>query len=989
MNQNQKLTKEELALRDEIIGKLNRHYGRTLEDATPSHLYKAVSLTLRDKIMEKWTPYRHFMRRKKEKEVYYLSFEFLMGRSLSNNLLNMGMTEEFRHVVESLGLDLNTLIDVEQDAGLGNGGLGRLAACFIDSLATLDLPAYGCSIRYEYGLFKQKIIDGQQVEVPDPWLEDGTMWEIARPEEQVEVKFGGTIRTAYDDYGKMKVYNDDATTILAIPYDVPVSGYHNTIVNTLRLWQAKSPEYMDMGAFSGGDYVKAVEQRALAETLSKVLYPEDNHPEGKALRLKQQYFFVSATVQWIVQRFIRYHGHNFSLFPEKVAIHINDTHPTLAIPELMRILMDQECLGWDEAWDICQKTFAYTNHTIMSEALEKWPMDLFQRLLPRIWMIVDEINNRLVASLKYSYGEDWGKINYMSVIAHGYVSMANLCLCTCHAVNGVSKLHTDILCKDVFRDYYYRAPEKFHAITNGITFRRWLRLANPELSQVISDAIGEEWITDSAQLKKLEAFATDTEFQKKFAAAKLEKKKQLAAYIKEHNGVTIDPTSIFDVQVKRLHEYKRQLLNVLHILYLYNKLKIDPGFKMYPRTFIFGAKAAPGYKMAKLIIRLINSVADMINNDASIDGKIKVVFIENYSVSLAQMIIPAADVSEQISTASKEASGTGNMKFMLNGALTVGTLDGANVEMSECVGMDNIYIFGMKAEQVLNAYAYRISHSAELYAQNPELHRILDMLVDGTICPEEPNRYYDIYQSLIFGQDGQMADVYMVLQDFEDYVRIQEKVNAEYQTPAVWNKKAILNVAGAGFFSSDRTILEYNEKIWHLSPVHELDHAPKATVKAASKATASKKKSTAKKANESAKSVKTTAEKTSKAVKATASTVSSTAKKEVVKAKEAVKTETAKAATAVKKEAAKSAEAVKKTAQKAKKTVKSESTKAMNTVKKEAAKATDSAKKAVKEKTAEAIKKAPEVKEAAKTTAKKAKVAAQTLKEAVKDAKKK
>ena len=937
MNQHVTLTKKEQALRDEIIGKLNRHYGRTLEDATPSHLYKAVALTLRDRIMEKWTPFRHYMRKAKEKEVYYLSFEFLMGRSLSNNLLNMGLTEEFRHVVQSLGLDLKTLINVEQDAGLGNGGLGRLAACFIDSLATLDLPAYGCSIRYEYGLFRQKIIDGQQVEVPDPWLEDGTMWEIARPEEQVEVKFGGTIRQDVDEYGKMRFNNDDATTILAIPYDVPVSGYNNTVVNTLRLWQAKSPEYMDMGAFSGGDYIKAVEQRALAETLSKVLYPEDNHPEGKALRLKQQYFFVSATVQWIVQRFKRYHGRKFYLFPEKVAIHINDTHPTLAIPELMRVLMDQEGLGWDQAWDICTKTFAYTNHTIMSEALEKWPMEMFQRLLPRIWMIVDEINNRLVAELHHSYGDDWGKINYMSVIAHGYVSMANLCLCTCKAVNGVSKLHTDILCKDVFRDYYNRTPQKFHAITNGITFRRWLKIANPELSKVITEAIGEDWITQSEELKKLEAFASNPDFQAKFAAAKLEKKKQLAAYIKEHNGIEVDPTSIFDVQVKRLHEYKRQLLNVLHILYLYNRVKNDPSFQMYPRTFIFGAKAAPGYKMAKLIIHLINEVADMINNDASIDGKIKVVFIENYSVSLAQMIIPAADVSEQISTASKEASGTGNMKFMLNGALTVGTLDGANVEMSECVGMDNIYIFGMKAEQVLKAYEYRISRSAEIYAQNPELHRILDMLVDGTICPEDPHRYYEIYQSLLFGQGGQMADVYMVLADFEDYVRIHEQVNAEYQNQALWNKKAILNVAGSGFFSSDRTILEYNDKIWHLKAVHKLGEE--------------KKPSPAKKAAPK------------KAV--------TTAKKAATKAVKTIKEEAAKTGAKAKAEAAKA----KDTATKA--------------VKESATKAKTATTKAVKETATKAAKKAPEAKEAVKKTAGKAKAVAETVKDAVKDAKKK
>ncbi len=810
-----KLTANQQQIKDEILGKLSRHYGRTLEDATKSHIYKAAALTIRDKMMEKWTAYRRQQRTAQRKELFYLSFEFLMGRSFGNNLLNIGLTNDYDKVLKSMGCSLEEIASQESDAGLGNGGLGRLAACFLDSLATLELPSFGCSIRYEYGLFKQLIVNGEQVETPDNWLNDGSVWEIPRPEEKVTVRFGGEVNTYMTENG-LKVDYTNTTNVVGIPYDVPIVGYDAKIVNTLRLWSARAERDLDMSSFSGGDYLRAVEEKALAEVLSKVLYPEDNHQEGKALRLRQQYFFVSCTVQWIISRFKRHHkGMDLDKLPEFIAIHINDTHPAIAIPELMRILMDEEGMGWDQAWDIVCRVFAYTNHTILAEALEKWPMDMFKRLLPRIYMIVDEMNRRLVNDLQARYGDDWGKINYMSIIAHDYINMANMCLATCHKVNGVSGLHTDILRNDVFRDYNNLAPDKFVSITNGITYRRWLRLANPELSDLITSKIGKGWVKDVSKLEKLLPFADDKEFQQQFKAVKLKKKQELAAYIKEHNGIDVDPNSIFDVQVKRLHEYKRQLLNVLHILYLYNKLKTDKSFDMYPHTFIFGAKASPGYARAKLIIKLICDVAKVINNDPDVNSKLKVVFIENYGVSLAQKIIPAAEISEQISTAGKEASGTGNMKFMANGALTIGTLDGANVEMRECVSDENIFIFGMKTPEVNRELQFNENSSQNIYTSNAEVRKVLDMLIDGTICPSDPGKYQDLYQTLIFGDHGR-ADVYMVVRDFEAYCEIHRVADKQYRDEELWLKKAITNVAMSGFFSSDRTINEYNDKIWNL-----------------------------------------------------------------------------------------------------------------------------------------------------------------------------
>jgi len=810
-----RLTENQKQIKEEILGKLSRHYGRTLEDATKSHIYKAAALTIRDKMMERWTAYRRQQRTAQRKELFYLSFEFLMGRSFGNNLLNIGLTNDYDKVLKSMGCSLEEISSQESDAGLGNGGLGRLAACFLDSLATLELPSFGCSIRYEYGLFKQLIVDGEQVETPDNWLNDGSVWEIPRPEEKVIVRFGGDVNTYMTEDG-LKVDYTNTTNVVGIPYDVPIAGYNAKIVNTLRLWSARAEHDLDMLSFSGGDYLRAVEEKALAEVLSKVLYPEDNHQEGKALRLRQQYFFVSCTMQWIISRFKRHHkGMDLDRLPEFIAVHINDTHPAIAIPELMRILMDEEGMGWEQAWDIVCRVFAYTNHTILAEALEKWPMDMFQRLLPRIYMIVDEMNRRLVEDLHSRYGDDWGKINYMSIIAHNYINMANMCLATCHKVNGVSGLHTDILRNDVFRDYNNLTPDKFVSITNGITYRRWLRLANPELSDLITSKIGKGWVKDVSQLEKLLPYADDKEFQQQFKAVKLKKKQELAAYIKEHNGIDIDPGSIFDVQVKRLHEYKRQLLNVLHILYLYNKLKTDKSFDMYPHTFIFGAKASPGYARAKLIIKLICDVAKMVNNDPSVNSKLKVVFVENYGVSLAQMIIPAAEISEQISTAGKEASGTGNMKFMINGALTIGTLDGANVEMRECVGDDNIFIFGMKTPEVNRELQFNENSSQDIYTSNAEVRKVLDMLIDGTICPSDPGKYQDLYQTLIFGDHGR-ADTYMVVRDFEAYCEIHRVADKQYRDEKLWLKKAITNVALSGFFSSDRTINEYNDKVWNL-----------------------------------------------------------------------------------------------------------------------------------------------------------------------------
>jgi len=813
-----KLTKKEEALKSEIVGKIERHFGKTLDDATPKMIYTACALTARDMIMSKWAVSHKEVKEAGSKKLYYLSFEFLMGRLLSTNILNLMQTKEYVNVLKNLGYDISEIAELENDAGLGNGGLGRLAACFIDSLTTLDLPAYGCTIRYEYGLFKQKIVDGYQTELPDPWLEDGNAWEIARPEETVEVKFGGNVCPDWKD-GRMAFKYEPSHTIIAMPYDVPLVGYDSKIVNKLRLWSAKSPDRMNMKEFNSGNYVRAEEEKQLAEVISKVLYPEDNHNEGKELRLKQQYFLVSATLQWILREFGDRYNYNWSMLPEKAVIHINDTHPTLAIPELMRILIDEMDLGWDEAWTITTKVFAYTNHTVMSEALEKWDRDMFKRVLPRIAMIVEEIDRRLKEYLEVVYPNDPLKHKYMAIIDDNKVFMANLCLASCFAVNGVSKLHTQILTDDIFADYCRLNPTSFHAITNGITFRRWIANCNSELAKLITDKIGKGWLKDSIKLKKLAAFADDAEFRAAFAEIKHKNKVALAEYIKEHNGIEVDPESIFDVQAKRLHEYKRQLLNVLHIIAEYDELIENPNKPYVPKTYIFAAKAAPGYTRAKLIIKLINSVAQKVNNDPRLAGKLKVVFLENYGVSIAEKLVVAADISEQISTAGKEASGTGNMKFMLNGAITIGTLDGANVEMLEQVGEDNIYIFGLEADEVHARERYNDTNEVkDIYTTNQALRKALDHLIDGTFSDGNAQIFRDLYQTLLFGDYGN-PDVYMVLRDFESYSRTHDKLSELYKNRDEWMKKAIMNTASAGFFSSDRTIKEYNDKIWHLNPL--------------------------------------------------------------------------------------------------------------------------------------------------------------------------
>ena len=815
-----KLTAKQEALKSEIIGKINRHFGKVLEEATPQMVYAACALTVRDKIMEKWAQSHREVKKEGSKKLYYLSFEFLMGRLLCTNVLNLMQTADYEEVLADLGYSLSDIAELENDAGLGNGGLGRLAACFIDSLTTLDLPAYGCTLRYEYGLFRQKIVDGFQTELPDTWLEHGNAWEVARPEEAVKVSFGGDVHTYWED-GRMKVSYSNERTVLAVPYDVPLCGYDSKIINKLRLWGAQSTSDFNMHAFNAGDYSRAIEEKELASVISKVLYPEDNHTEGKELRLKQQYFLVSATLQWILKEFESRNGADWSKLPDKIVIHINDTHPTMAIPELMRILMDEKGLNWEESWDIVTHVFAYTNHTVMSEALEKWPQDMFRRVVPRLYMILEEMNRRLMERVEAFYPGDKGKHDYMAILSNNQVSMANTCLASVFAVNGVSKLHTDILKQDIFRDYYMMDKDRFHAITNGITFRRWIANCNPELTKLIDKTIGKGWLKDADKLAKIAKFANDEDFQKKYDKIKRANKKMVADYILEHNGVQVNPDSIFDIQCKRLHEYKRQMMNILHIIVEYNRILTDANYaeNYYPKTYIFGAKAAPGYKRAKTIIKLINSVGEMINNDARINDKIKVIFIENYGVSIAEKLVTAAHVSEQISTAGKEASGTGNMKFMLNGAVTVGTMDGANVEMYEQVGEDNIYIFGLRADEV--DARLRVMGNDEvknIYATNAHLRGALEQLINGSIVPGNTNIFMDLYNTLLFGDYG-YADTYMVLRDFEDYMRTQEQISKDYQDRKTWIAKQIMNTAMAGFFSSDRTIKEYNEKIWKLNPI--------------------------------------------------------------------------------------------------------------------------------------------------------------------------
>ena len=794
-------------------------YRKTLKEATQQEIYQAVSLAVKDVVMDEWMATQQVIEKDDPKILYYMSMEFLMGRALGNNLINLGAYGEVKEALEEIGLDLSVIEDQEPDPALGNGGLGRLAACFMDSLATLGYAAYGCGIRYRYGMFKQKIKDGYQVEVPDNWLKEGNPFEIRREEYAKEVRFGGNIRVEYDETGKTHFVQENYESVMAIPYDYPIVGYGNHIVNTLRIWDAEAIVDFQLDSFDRGDYHKAVEQENLAKNIVEVLYPNDNHIAGKELRLKQQYFFVSASIQAAITKFKKKHG-DISKLPEKVTFQMNDTHPTVAVAELMRILLDEENLGWNEAWDITTKCCAYTNHTIMAEALEKWPIDLFSRLLPRIYQIIQEIDRRFIAQVRAQYPGNEEKVKKMAILMDGQVKMAHLAIVAGYSVNGVAKLHTEILKNQELKDFYQMMPEKFNNKTNGITQRRFLMHANPLLADWVTEKLGtKEWITDLSKMSGLKEWLDDEEALKEFMTIKFKNKERLAAYIKEHNGVEVDPRSIFDVQVKRLHEYKRQLLNILHVMYLYNQIKEHPEMSFYPKTYIFGAKASAGYIRAKEIIKLINSVADVINNDRSINGKLKVVFIEDYRVSNAELIFAAADISEQISTASKEASGTGNMKFMMNGAPTLGTMDGANVEIVDEVGIDNAFIFGLSADEVINYEQNGGYNPYDIYNNDPDIHRVVDQLVDGTYSNGDTEMYRDLYNSLLNNQGGSRADMYFILKDFRSYAEAHEKVAKAYQDTKKWAKMAMTNTAGCGKFSSDRTIQEYVDDIWHLDKI--------------------------------------------------------------------------------------------------------------------------------------------------------------------------
>lgn len=793
-------------------------YRKTLEDANQQEIFQAVSYTVKDVIIDKWLDTRKAMEKEDPKIVYYMSMEFLMGRALGNNLINLKAYKEVREALEEIGLNLDVIEDQEPDPALGNGGLGRLAACFMESLATLGYGAYGCGIRYRYGMFKQKIEDGFQIEVPDQWLKNGYPFELRRPEYTYEVKFGGYVKAEHTPEGKTRFVQEGYQSVVAVPYDMPIVGYGNNMVNTLMIWDAEPKECFELLSFDKGDYKKAVEQENLARNLVEVLYPNDNHVAGKELRLKQQYFFVSASVQRAIGRYKSSHGDIHKL-PEKVAFQLNDTHPTVAVAELMRILLDEEELTWEEAWEITTKTCAYTNHTIMAEALEKWPIEIFSRLLPRIYQIIEEINRRFVLQIQAQFPGDQGKIARMAIVYDGQVKMAHLAIAAGHSVNGVARLHTEILKNEQLHDFYEMFPDKFNNKTNGITQRRFLLHGNPLLADWITEHIGDDWITNLPHLKKLAIYAEDEKARQEFMNIKYRNKVRLAKYIKEHNGIEVDPRSIFDVQVKRLHEYKRQLLNILHVMYLYNELKENPNMDFYPRTFIFGAKAAAGYKNAKLTIKLINNVAQVINNDRSIDNKIKVVFIEDYRVSNAEWIFAAADVSEQISTASKEASGTGNMKFMLNGALTIGTMDGANVEIVEEAGAENAFIFGMSSDEVIAHERNRDYNPMQIFNNDPDIRKVLMQLINGFYSPNDSELFRDLYNSLLNTNCTQYADTYFILKDFRSYAQAQQKVMNYYKKEQEWAKSAMLNVANAGKFSSDRTIQEYVDDIWHLDKI--------------------------------------------------------------------------------------------------------------------------------------------------------------------------
>ncbi len=806
------------AFKKSVSDNVKNLYRKTLTEASRQEIFQAVSYTVKDVIIDQWIATQHVLDRDDPKILYYMSMEFLMGRALGNNLINLTCYNEVKEALAEMGVDLNLIEDEEPDPALGNGGLGRLAACFMESLATLGYPAYGCGIRYHYGMFRQKIKDGFQIEEPDDWLKNGYPFELKRPEHSYEVKFGGYVSAKTDETGRTHFVHENYQSVMAIPYDMPIIGYNNNVVNTLMIWDAEPKQSFELDAFDKGDYKKAVEQQNLARNLVEVLYPNDNHIAGKELRLKQQYFFVSASLQRAVDRFKKNHA-DISMLPEKVAIQMNDTHPTVAVAELMRILLDDEGLSWDEAWSITTRTCAYTNHTIMAEALEKWPIEIFSRLLPRIYQIVEEINRRFILKIQEEFPNDGDKIRKMAIIYDGQVKMAHLAIAASYSVNGVARLHTEILKKRELNDFYQMFPQKFNNKTNGITQRRFLMHGNPLLASWVTEHIGADWITNLSYMSKLAIYADDEKMQQEFMNIKYQNKLRLAKYIQQHNGVEVDPRSIFDVQVKRLHEYKRQLLNILHVMYLYNELKEHPDMEFIPRTFIFGAKAAAGYRNAKLTIKLINSVADVINNDKSIDGKIKVVFIEDYKVSNAELIFAAADVSEQISTASKEASGTGNMKFMLNGALTLGTMDGANVEIAEEVGKDNIFIFGMSADEVIEHEKKRDYDPMQIFNQDQDVRKVLMQLINGMYSPNDPELFRDLYNSLLNTQCTQYADTYFILADFRSYVEAQKRVMEAYKDEKNWAKSAILNVAHSGKFSSDRTIQEYVDDIWHLNRI--------------------------------------------------------------------------------------------------------------------------------------------------------------------------
>ena len=810
---------EKETFKKEVKHNVRLLYRRTIEEATPQQIFQAVSYAVKEVIVDNWLATQETFQKEDPKTVYYMSMEFLMGRALGNNLINLTAYKEVKEALEEMGLDMNYVEDQEPDAALGNGGLGRLAACFLDSLATLGYPAYGCGIRYRYGMFKQKIENGYQIETPDNWLKEGNPFEIRREEYAKEVRFGGSIRHVYDEVEKRDKYiQENFESVLAIPYDMPIVGYGNNMVNTLRIWDAQAITEFNLDSFDRGEYHKAIEQENLAKNIVEVLYPNDNHYAGKELRLKQQYFFISASLQAMLTRYKKKHDDVRKLH-EKVVIQMNDTHPTVAVAELMRLLIDEEGLNWDEAWDVTTKTVAYTNHTIMSEALEKWPIDLFSRLLPRVYQIVQEIDRRFLEQVRAKYPGNEEKVRKMAILMDGQVRMAHLAIVAGFSVNGVAVLHTEILKHQELKDFYEMMPEKFNNKTNGITQRRFLLHGNQLLADWVTAHIGDGWITDLSQMAKLKPLADDPKARAEFMDIKYRNKVRLAKYIQEHNGVEVDPRSIFDVQVKRLHEYKRQLLNILHVMYLYNQIKEHPEMPFYPRTFIFGAKASAGYIRAKQIIKLINSVADVVNNDMAINGKLKIVFIEDYRVSNAELIFAAADVSEQISTASKEASGTGNMKFMLNGAPTLGTMDGANVEIVEEVGRENAFIFGLSSEEVINYENNGGYNPQDIYFNDWELKRVVDQLMDGTYSNGDHNMFRELYNSLLNTQCSPRADMYFILKDFRSYADAQKRVEEAYRDPDRWAKMALLNTASCGKFTSDRTIQEYVDDIWKLDKI--------------------------------------------------------------------------------------------------------------------------------------------------------------------------